>query len=40
MIEIKRPQGGIEPRDLDKILGLKLTRDVEEDAPITWNDLA
>lgn len=40
MIELKRPQGGIEPRDLDKVLGLKLNRDVEEDAPITWNDLA
>jgi N,N'-diacetyllegionaminate synthase len=40
MIEIKRPEGGIEPRDLDKVLGLKLNRDIEEDAPITWNDLA
>lgn len=40
MIEIKRPQGGVEPADLDKILGLALTRDVEEDAPITWGDLA
>jgi sialic acid synthase SpsE len=40
MIEIKRPQGGIEPGDLDKVLGLRLTRDLEEDAPITWSDLA
>ncbi len=38
--EIKRPQGGIAPCDLDKVLGLRLTRDIEEDAPITWNDFA
>ena len=40
MIELKRPQGGIEPQDLEKVLGLRLTRDVGEDAPITWGDLA
>jgi sialic acid synthase SpsE len=40
MIELKRPLGGVEPRDLDKVLGLKLNRDIEADAPITWNDLA
>lgn len=40
MIEIKRPQGGIEPGDLSKVLGLTLTRDVEEDAALTWEDFA
>jgi len=40
MIGIKRPQGGVEPADLEKILGRTLIRDVEEDAPITWGDLA
>ena len=40
MIEIKRPKGGIEPGDLEKVIGLTLQRDVEEDAPITWQDLA
>lgn len=40
MIEIKRPQGGIDPADLEKIIGLSLTRDIEEDAPVTWGDLA
>ena len=40
MLEIKRPQGGVEPADMEKILGLTLTRDVEEDAPVTWEDLA
>ncbi len=40
MIEIKRPRGGIEPRDLDRVVGRVLARDVEEDAPLTWEDLA
>lgn len=40
MIEIKRPMGGIEPMDLDKVIGLTLHRDIEEDALITWQDLA
>jgi N-acetylneuraminate synthase len=40
MIEIKRPQGGIEPADLEKVIGLTLQRDVGEDAPITWQDFA
>jgi N-acetylneuraminate synthase len=39
MIEIKRPQGGIEPMDLNKILGLTLKIDIEEDQPIKWEDL-
>jgi len=38
MLEIKRPFKGIEPSDINKIIGLKLTKDVEEDAPITWED--
>ncbi len=40
MIEIKRPQGGIAPADLSKILGLTLKHDVADDMPITWSDLA
>lgn len=39
MIEIKRPVGGIEPADLNKILGLELKNDILEDAPIRWEDL-
>jgi len=38
MIEIKRPRGGIEPVDLNKIIGLTLTRDVAEDMFLTWED--
>ncbi len=40
MIEIKRPEGGIAPGDLLKVLGLELRRDLEEDEPITWESLA
>jgi len=40
MIEIKRPQGGIEPMDIDKIIGLTINKDIEEDAHITWEDIA
>jgi N,N'-diacetyllegionaminate synthase len=39
MIEIKRPEGGIAPADMDKVIGLTLKRDVEQDALIHWNDL-
>lgn len=38
MVEIKRPLLGISPVDIDKIIGLTLMRDIEEDAPITWED--
>jgi N-acetylneuraminate synthase len=39
LIEMKRPLGGIEPMDLEKVLGLTLTKDVEEDMFLTWQDL-
>jgi N,N'-diacetyllegionaminate synthase len=40
MIEIKRPAGGIEPGDLDKVVGRHLTRDLDEDEPIGWESVA
>jgi N-acetylneuraminate synthase len=40
MIEIKRPAGGIVPGDLGKVIGLKINRDLVEDAPLAWHDLA
>jgi N-acetylneuraminate synthase len=40
MIEIKRPQGGIEPADLHLLLGRRLRTAVQEDMPIRWDDLA
>ena len=40
MIEIKRPLGGIEPAQLGKVLGRRLTAAVTEDMPIKWDDIA
>jgi len=40
MIEIKRPQGGVEPGDLPHVLGRSLRAAVGEDMPITWDHLA
>ena len=40
MIEIKRPEGGIAPFDMDKVLGLTLKVDLEPDQPISWAVLA
>jgi N-acetylneuraminate synthase len=40
MVEIKRPEGGVAPGDLAKILGLNLTVDLEADQPITWDSFA
>lgn len=36
-IGIKRPGTGISPKDLDKVIGLKLTKDIDFDTPITFN---
>ncbi len=38
-IDIKRPATGISPADLPKIIGMVLTKDVPDDAPIRWEDL-
>lgn len=39
-IAAKRPLGGIEPFDLDKVLGRRLKRAVQQDEPFTWDLLA
>jgi N,N'-diacetyllegionaminate synthase len=39
MVEIKRPEGGIAPGDLHKIIGMTLTCDLEFDQPISWTSL-
>jgi len=36
-LECKRPGSGIEPRNIDAIVGLRLNRDVEEDQPLVWS---
>ena len=40
MVEIKRPQGGIEPGELARALGRRVKAFVPEDKPIRWEDLA
>jgi N,N'-diacetyllegionaminate synthase len=39
LIAIKRPATGIQPADLEKVLGLALMVDVETDTPISWEML-
>lgn len=38
MVDIKRPEGGIEPRDFEKIIGLRLNKDIKADNFIKWED--
>ena len=40
MIEIKRPETGILPVDLPKVIGRVVKRNIEEDQPIQWEDLS
>jgi len=39
MIEIKRPADGIDPGSLGEVIGRRLSRDLDEDQPITWDSL-
>ncbi len=39
MLEIKRPATGIEPKYFEKIIGTRTRKDIDEDTPITWEDL-
>jgi len=39
MLDIKRPGTGIEPKNFEKIIGAKSTRDINEDVPIVWEDI-
>ncbi len=38
-VAIKRPGHGIQPKDIDKVMGLMVTTDVAADSVITWEDL-
>ena len=40
MIEIKRPADGIEPGRLAGVIGRRLVRNLRDDEPIRWEDLA
>lgn len=39
MLIMKRPGTGISPREIDKVIGKKAARNIEEDAAISWQDL-
>jgi N,N'-diacetyllegionaminate synthase len=39
MVTIKGPGGGLLPRYLDVVIGRPARRDVEDDCPITWEDV-
>jgi N,N'-diacetyllegionaminate synthase len=39
MVDIKRPAGGIDPADLEKVIGRELGRDLQDDELITWASL-
>jgi N-acetylneuraminate synthase/N,N'-diacetyllegionaminate synthase len=39
MLTCKRPGGGIPPRDLETVVGMRITRDLEEDEPLRWEYL-
>ena len=39
LLEIKRPGTGIKPKFLNEIVGKIASKDIDDDTPITWNDL-
>jgi len=38
MLDIKRPGTGLQPKNIDKIIGKKILKDIEEDMPIQESD--
>lgn len=38
-VAIKRPGHGIQPRDFEKVMGLRVTADIPADRVVTWADL-
>jgi N,N'-diacetyllegionaminate synthase len=38
-VAIKRPGYGIQPRDIENVLGLRATTDIRADSVVTWDDL-
>jgi sialic acid synthase SpsE len=39
MLSVKRPGTGIAPKFLDKIIGLTVKKDIQEDKPIQWENI-
>jgi N-acetylneuraminate synthase len=38
-LAIKRPATGIQPSDLEKVIGMTVTQEIEDDTPLTWDML-
>lgn len=39
MLDIRRPGMGIEPKHLDLVMGKRAVKDIEKDAPLTWDSM-
>ena len=39
MLVIRRPGHGIQPKDLDKLIGAKVKNDIQKDQIIDWKDI-
>jgi hypothetical protein len=39
MLACKRPGGGIEPREFDRVVGMQARRNISSDSMISWTDL-
>ncbi|MDP1808990.1 MAG: N-acetylneuraminate synthase [Actinomycetota bacterium] len=39
MVTLKRPAGGIPPKDISKVIGAVAARDIGDDEVITWDDI-
>jgi N,N'-diacetyllegionaminate synthase len=39
MLTCKRPAGGIEPRELDQVVGIRARRHIAKDHPLCWEDV-
>jgi N,N'-diacetyllegionaminate synthase len=39
MLTLKRPGGGLEPHNLDKLIGRKAAADIAADAPVAWDQI-
>jgi sialic acid synthase SpsE len=37
MLDVKRPGGGIEPAELETLVGRRSARDIEDDTPLAWD---
>ncbi|MCK4335611.1 MAG: N-acetylneuraminate synthase, partial [Candidatus Aenigmarchaeota archaeon] len=40
MLVIKRPGTGIEPKDINKVIGKRIKKDIEKDNIIKWDNIA